>query len=301
MALNVVTVFFLLAVLVAPFTCTPDPLPDTEAARSALIAAERAFAATSVSQGQRTAFLEYLAEEAIIFNPMPTDGRAVYTERPETPTTLAWQPVFADIADTGDMGYTTGPWTYSDSSGTAVAFGHYISVWRLQPDSTWRVEIDAGIRHAKPAQDPSGQVLVQSDTVQSVALRKLYQEAARVALLRTDRELAVMSESEGTLAAFETVLTDSIRVYRDGSLPSTGKAAMVALLARHDGMLTWRPISGAVSQAGDLGYTYGLSTFRSVDADTTTLSSTYLRIWEAQPDSTWNLVLDLAASIPVNE
>ena len=44
--------------------CAPEPLPDREEALASLVAAERAFAQTSVEQGQRTAFLEYLAEES---------------------------------------------------------------------------------------------------------------------------------------------------------------------------------------------------------------------------------------------
>ena len=78
--------------------------------------------------GNKVRVLEYLAAESIIFNPMPTDGRAVYTERPALPGTLVWHPLFADITDTGDLGYTTGPWTFSDSLGTPVAYGHYVSV-----------------------------------------------------------------------------------------------------------------------------------------------------------------------------
>ena len=66
MSLKNVTVLFLLSALVAPFTCTPEPLPDTEAAWDALVAAERAFSQMSVEQGQRTAFLEYLAEASIM-------------------------------------------------------------------------------------------------------------------------------------------------------------------------------------------------------------------------------------------
>lgn len=290
--------FFLTTLVLAG--CAPEPLPDREAVLASLVAAERAFAQTSVEQGMRTAFLEYLADESIIFNPTPTDGRAVYTQRPETPATLAWHPAVADVASTGDLGYTTGPWTFSDSVGTPVAHGHYVSVWRVQPDSTWRVEVDAGISHP-PHQTPApARVATPADTTAARALRKLYQEAARVALLRTDRELAMASEERGAVAAFRPFLTDSVRIYREGAFPRIGRAAMEALLAREAeaGVLTWRPITAAVSQAGDLGYTYGLATFRAASGDTTTASSAYFRIWKAQPDSIWRLVLDLAAPIP---
>ena len=70
------------------------------------------------------------------------------------------------------------------------------------------------------------------------------------------------------------------------------------MLARDAGVLTWVPIDAEVSQAGDLGYTYGLATFRASAADTTAASSTYLRIWKRPPGGLWRLVLDLASPIP---
>ncbi len=291
---------FCLCIVLILIGCEPEPLPDRGEALASLVAAERAFAQLSVEQGTRTAFLEYLAEESIIFSPTPTDGRAVYTERSEAPTTLAWQPAFADVAATGDLGYTTGPWTFSDSTGTPTVYGHYVSVWRVQPDSTWRVEIDAGIFHPQHETPAPDRVVSTGASTADRALRKLYQEAARVALLRTDRELAVASEERGAVQAFRPFLTDSVRVYRNGAFPGIGPAAMEEVLARdaENGVLTWRPISATVSQAGDLGYSYGLATFRAASGDTSATSSSYFRVWKIQPDSVWRLVVDLASPIP---
>ena len=107
------------------------------------------------------------------------------------------------------------------------------------------------------------------------------------------------SEERGAVQAFRPFLTDSVRVYRNGAFPGVGPAAMEEVLVREaeNGVLTWRPITGAVSQAGDLGYSYGLATFRAATGDTTA-SSAYFRIWKIQPDSIWRLVIDLASPIP---
>ncbi len=174
---------FSLLLLLVLLGCAPEPLPDSDAALASLVEAERAFARTSVEQGMRHAFLEFLADEAVIFRPTPTNGKQWFAPRPETSGTLAWQPVVADVADTGDLGYTTGPYSFSDSAGTPVAHGHYITVWRLQPDSTWHVEIDAGINHPKPETPAPDRVASPHDTTTSKALSTLYQEAARVNLL----------------------------------------------------------------------------------------------------------------------
>jgi len=285
------------AVLCALAGCAPEPLPDRQAVLETLIEAERAFARASVEQGMRSAFLAYLADASVLFRPMPTDGKAWFEASPEVSGTLAWRPVFADVADTGDFGYTTGPWTYSDSAGTPVSYGQYVSAWRKQADGTWRVEIDTGIGHPQPERPQPEAVATPFDTTTSVALRDLYVEAARVSLLKADRDLAEASEAQGSVAAFGAVLADSVRFYRDGSRPGIGKRAMEDLLAREAGVLTWRSIGAEVSQAGDLGYAYGLATFRAA-TDTTTTTSTYVRFWKRPPDGAWRIVLDLATLVP---
>lgn len=265
---------------------------------ASLVAAERAFAEASVARGMRAAFLEYLADESILFRPGPVDGKAYFEERPETSGTLRWQPAFADVSDTGDLGYTTGPWTFSDSAGIPVAYGHYVSVWRRHADSTWRVAVDAGINHPEPWTPLDEEVASPRDTTRTKPLRKLYIEAARVALLKADRDMAVASAERGSVAAFRTVMADSVRIYRDGAFPQVGSQAMVDLLDRLGGTLTWVPVTARVSEAGDLGYTYGHTTLRAAAGDTTATSSTYLRIWKASPGVPWRLVLDLGVPLP---
>ena len=58
---------------------------------------------------------------------------------------LQWEPVRADIAASGDLGWTTGRFV-SEGPGpdgtTARAEGIYVSIWRLQSDGTWKVATD---------------------------------------------------------------------------------------------------------------------------------------------------------------
>ena len=66
---------------------------------------------------------------------------------------LRWKPTFADIADSGDLGYTTG--TYEsrgiDAQGNPVVrTGRYVSIWKKQKDGSWRVVLDTGAPDAPP-------------------------------------------------------------------------------------------------------------------------------------------------------
>jgi ketosteroid isomerase-like protein len=61
--------------------------------------------------------------------------------------TLEWNPIYADVAASGDLGYTIGKWTRTvkDSTGAATtAHGTYLTVWRKQKDGSWKVVADTG-------------------------------------------------------------------------------------------------------------------------------------------------------------
>src|SRR5436189_4310172 len=125
---------------------------DLQTSWNSLIEAERTFARTSLAKGTKEAFLSALAEDAVIFRPRAVPARKWMQESPAPTSQLSWEPEFADIAVAGDLGYTTGPWeirkTPQDPPG---AFGHFVTMWRKQPDGQWKAELDNGIGHDRPA------------------------------------------------------------------------------------------------------------------------------------------------------
>ncbi len=67
--------------------------------------------------------------------------------------TLTWQPMFAALGPSGDMGYTFGHYDgkSKDSHGNPVTTsGRYITVWKRMPDGKWKVALDAS------ANEPAG-------------------------------------------------------------------------------------------------------------------------------------------------
>ncbi len=53
---------------------------------------------------------------------------------------LTWSPDFVDASQSGDLGYSYGKYTvsFSDSTGTKTNHGVFHTVWKRQPDGTWR-------------------------------------------------------------------------------------------------------------------------------------------------------------------
>ena len=265
-------------VIVMAVAQTPDPDPMD------LVESERAFAREVAELGIRDGFLEHLAEGSIVFAAGPVDGRASYEARPKTDSRLAWDPVYAEISAGGDLGWTTGPWTFRPGEGEPVAAaGHYVSLWRMGEDGVRRVELDVGIVHApgaKPPAAPDTRVLAGAPAP----------SGDRVADLReADRALSAAAALD-MAAAYAGRAAPDLRVYRMGSLPAVGDAAVNLALER--GPFVWEPVGAGVSEAGDLGYTYGRA--RGPAADPGADPGGYLRIWRRDGEAEWRLALDLA-------
>jgi ketosteroid isomerase-like protein len=118
----------------------------------ALLAADRAFNRAAAEHGLE-GWLSYFADDATIFPPgsaIVTGLEAIrehYAATGFTPEGLSWEPVAAEVAGSGDLGFTYGTWTLErrDAEGkTRRETGKYMSVWRLQPDGSWKVIADIG-------------------------------------------------------------------------------------------------------------------------------------------------------------
>ena len=113
-----------------------------------MVAAEKAFAADASARGTRAAFLAALADDGLVFAPGPGSGQRVWEARPENKNRLEWAPELAEIAASGDLGYTSGPWRFTqDGAEKPSAFGHFFTIWRKGADAKWTVLIDHVISH----------------------------------------------------------------------------------------------------------------------------------------------------------
>jgi len=113
----------------------------------ALVATENNFSRASVEHGIRDSFLQFFADDSIIFAPEPKNGKKFYANYEDKGRKLIWQPIFATIANSADLGVTTGPWEMKSSASddTSVAFGQFVSIWKRQPEKSWKVIVDVGI------------------------------------------------------------------------------------------------------------------------------------------------------------
>jgi ketosteroid isomerase-like protein len=258
----------------------------TAADLKSLVEAERAFARLSAEKGIRTAFLANLAPDAVVFRPTPIPGRKAYEERSEIPGRLSWQPSFADISRAGDLGYTTGPYEFlPEGAGKGdPSYGHYVSVWRVQADGSWKVVIDVGITHPRPQTQASD---IKLDKVWMPVPSAPTADPGRVrsTLIAADKSLADAAEKTGRPNALFAAFAEDARIYRPGLVPFIGRAAAVKASAGLPDKWIWAPTGGGAAASGDLGYTYGTL---KIGQD----EFSYFRIWNKLGDG-WTIVLDL--------
>src|SRR4051794_38996075 len=87
----------------------PIPMVDRQAALDSLVAAEKAFARTAAEKGTRDAFLAFLADDGLMFQPDPVNGKESWRARPAPPGFLSWYPVHSEGSLAGGPGFHTRP------------------------------------------------------------------------------------------------------------------------------------------------------------------------------------------------
>ena len=263
--------------------------PAMPPALASLVEAERAFAKMSVTVSMRDAFLANLAADAVLFNPGPVNGPALYRDRPVTAAVLSWRPSYAEIAGSSDFGFTTGPWEFRrDPDSEPVAFGHFVSVWKKQADGRWKVALDVGITH--DALDSAPPLTVRpAENAEYWPLDAGGVAAARESLLDTDRAFA-LAFAHGAAAAYRRFGADDVRRYRDGGAPVAGRDAVARACGEAGGGTVMRATEAVVARSGDLGYTTGIKG--------APVTAYYVRIWRMDEKRSWKIVLDLDSNVP---
>jgi hypothetical protein len=120
---------------------------------ASLAAAEIAFAAHSVREDMRAAFLAHFADDGVFVRNGWTNANAYLAGRPAPPIVLDWRPVYTEVAASGEMGLSTGPWRITSKAKPEAppAFGQFVSVWKREPGKPWKVAVDLGISHTEPS------------------------------------------------------------------------------------------------------------------------------------------------------
>ncbi len=249
-----------------------------------VIAAERAFAARAGEVGWVTAFREYVAPDGQLAQPgrYANAPRQLAESEDDGNRSLFWWPAFAGIARSGDLGFTTGPVSFDEER---TPRGHYFTVWRRQPDGSWKWIYDGGVG---PISNPN---LIAPDAADVPSLPAAA-EGVGVAvggLGPADQALMEISAWESllhTAVDLRERLAEEVRIVRSQQAFASGPDALAAALpADH---VDYDVAHTEASAAGDLVMVLGQARWNIRGAEARGL---YARIWQFQEDG-WRMVYD---------
>ena len=112
----------------------------------ALLQADVAFSTLSKSKGMKTAFLECLDSNATILRPghLPIEGAGAIDyliQQDDAAVSYSWDPHHAEVAQSGELGYTYGVYLMQSKETEETKYGTYVSVWKKQSDGNWKLLI----------------------------------------------------------------------------------------------------------------------------------------------------------------
>ena len=133
----------------------------TKAGPDQLVQLEAEFMQDAAARGSQ-GYMSYYADDAV---ELP-NGEHMLQGKAEIAKTmgfldqkgnsLSWKPVHAEMATSGDLGYTNGTYEFrsNDKDGKpVVSYGKFTTIWKKQKDGSWKVAMDMG--NSSPA--PKGQ------------------------------------------------------------------------------------------------------------------------------------------------
>jgi ketosteroid isomerase-like protein len=252
-----------------------------------VVAAERAFAARAGEIGWVPAFREYTAPDGVVLRPGPVNApESLAQAEDDGDRSLQWWPAWAGIARSGDFGFTTGPFVFGDSDQVR---GHYFTVWRRQPDGSWKWIFDGGVGVtdvapiARDADVPALPVADRGAGSADVAEREVRALERHIHLARPDPREQLMRR-----------FADEARINRRGMASAVGRDAAAAAV-RATAIGSAEPLIVEASSAGDMVFTLGTAEWREGEVVRT---GHYARVWQLRADG-WQIVFDELIPAPV--
>jgi ketosteroid isomerase-like protein len=132
---------------------------------------EAAFSEYSEKNGFANAIAEYAALDAIKLsaNQYATIGKERLRQEARADSvgnkrgTITWKPLKIHVAEAGDMAASFGDWFYKfksrQTSADTILYGNYITIWKKQPDGSWKFLIDGGNATPGPTTDQMTELL----------------------------------------------------------------------------------------------------------------------------------------------
>jgi ketosteroid isomerase-like protein len=127
-------------------------------------------------------------------------------------------------------------------------------------------------------------------------------EAAKIALIRTDKDFSKMAQERGIGEAFVAYAAADATMMPANQATVTGREGVRRQFAdlTEGTRLIWEPFRADVARSADLGYTLGNYEFhaKGPDGKDVTRYGKYCSVWKKHPDGSWKWVVDIGNASP---
>ncbi|MEI8273237.1 MAG: DUF4440 domain-containing protein [Paludibacter sp.] len=134
-------------IIVLFISCTSKQAVDTKS----LTDADRYYSSLSAEKGRNISFLALFDSAAVMLGPhhSPIEGHSAITKlllsHTDTTYTLTWEPSFAKVAQSGELGYTYGIYKLTDrKTKKLLEQGTYTTFWQKNTKGEWKAVLDTG-------------------------------------------------------------------------------------------------------------------------------------------------------------
>ena len=132
--------------MVMIFSCNTKKETSEPPSTREMLNADLAFSDMCRQIGMKKAFLQYIDDEGVLLRPdhlpiIGADAINYISFLSDTSYTLSWKPVRAEIASSGDLGYTYG--TFELQLPDTTLTGTYVNIWKKEKDGEWKFVLNS--------------------------------------------------------------------------------------------------------------------------------------------------------------
>ncbi|MGD9628016.1 MAG: nuclear transport factor 2 family protein [Pyrinomonadaceae bacterium] len=254
-----------------------------------MVDADRSLASRAVETGARSAYLEYLADDGVIFRPDAVRGKEYWNLHPSEPAEILKRKMeFADISASGLLGYTTGVWETEPRvpTGPPRRVGQYVTVWSKKPDGRFLAIIDILTEYDEAAA-PVGNPALATTLPRDINKRRWSAADPSMNFLK-------MGMNEGGLGkAFGEFAAEDIRLIIEENPPIFGKKNTVKAMKKYLSVAFPQKVS--LLESSDLAYAWNPCEYANSEEGME--RGNCLNIWKLRKKR-WYITLGVFARVP---
>jgi ketosteroid isomerase-like protein len=146
-------------------------------------------------------------------------------------------------------------------------------------------------RACAAATDPGGRLALRLSELAGSRTEEELAAAAVAELLEADRAFAARAAAEGVPAAFNTYAAEDALMVTSDSI-ANGRAGVASRFQNwpQGARLEWTPETARVSARGDMGWTWGNSTY--IPAEGARQTGRYVSVWTRDYEGNWRFAFD---------